>query len=204
MPVQKTQSSLFILDNRKFTTFYLKDNNGKLWVVSSDYCFFSGCSYLVTIDPVLTESNNDLILVETPILHFAGLKFSSCLRELTNLIAITCVGKFWILHTPQKSLPKKILAKFSYPPPPKKKKKKNLESKISNPKNPSIIPVTWNLKYPTWGWALLCFLYMKSIRELATFIHPVSDPNLFLCNSLLQCWDPSQRVLTILLIAKYT
>ena len=63
-------------------------------MVSSDYSFFSGCSYLVTIDPVLTESNNDLILVETPILHFAGLKFSSCLRELTNLIAITCVGKF--------------------------------------------------------------------------------------------------------------
>ena len=63
------------------------------WLVS-DYCFFSGCSYLVTIDPVLTESNNDLILVETPILHFAGLKFSSRLRELTNLIAITCVDKF--------------------------------------------------------------------------------------------------------------
>ena len=61
---------------------------------SSDYCFFSGCSYLVTIDPVLTESNNDLILVESPILHFAGLRFSSRLRELTNLIAITCVGKF--------------------------------------------------------------------------------------------------------------
>ena len=90
-------------------------------MVGSDYCFFSGCSYLVTIDLVPTESNNDLILVETPILHFAGLKFSSRFRELTNLIAFTCVGKFWILNTPQKSLPKKILAKFSSPPPPQKK-----------------------------------------------------------------------------------
>ena len=150
---KKTQSSLFILDNRKFTTFYLKDNNGKLWVVSSDYSFFSGCSYLVTIDPVLTESNNDLILiVETPILHFAGLKFSSRLRELTNHNREYLCRQILNLEYPQKSLPKKILAKFSYPyPPPPPSKKKKLELKISNPKNPSIIPVTWNLEYPTWG-----------------------------------------------------
>ena len=38
------------------------------------------------------------------------------------------------------SHPKKILAKFSYPP-------KIPESKLSNPQNPPIIPVTWNPKY---------------------------------------------------------
>lgn len=50
----------------------------------SDYCFFSGCSYLVIID-VLTESKyNDLIPVETPILHFAGLKFSSRFERINK------------------------------------------------------------------------------------------------------------------------
>ena len=39
---------------------------------------------------------------------------------------------------------KKILAKFSYP-------KRILESKISNPKNPSIISVTKNPEYLHWG-----------------------------------------------------
>ena len=39
---------------------------------------------------------------------------------------------------------KKILAKFSYP-------KRILESKISNPKNPSIISVTKNREYLHWG-----------------------------------------------------
>ena len=180
-------------------------------MVSSDYCFFSGCSYLVTIDPVLTESNNDLILIETPILHFAGLKFSSRLRELTNLIAITCVDKFWILNTPQKSLlnsshPKKYLPNFPTPPtlPPPPQKKFGIED--FKPKKSFNHPchLKSGVLYPTWGWAPLCFLYMNSIRELATYIHLVSDPNLFLWNSLLQYWDPSQRVLTTLPIAKYT
>ena len=39
---------------------------------------------------------------------------------------------------------KKIIAKFSYP-------KRILESKISNPKNPSIISVTKNREYLNWG-----------------------------------------------------
>ena len=47
------------------------------------YCFFSVCSYLVTKD-VLTESNNDLIHVETPILHFAGLKFSTRFERINK------------------------------------------------------------------------------------------------------------------------
>ena len=100
-------------------------------MVTSDYSFFSGCSYLVTIDPVLTESNNDLILiVETPILHFAGLKFSSRLRELTNHNREYLCRQILNLEYPQKSLPKKILAKFSYPypPPPPPKKKIGIEN----------------------------------------------------------------------------
>ena len=37
--------------------------------------------------------------------------------------------------------PKKILTKFSYP-------RKSWHQKILNPKNPLIIPVTWNSEYP--------------------------------------------------------
>ena len=113
---------------QKIYNFYLKDNNGKLWVVSSDYSFFSGCSYLVTIDPVLTESNNDLILiVETPILHFAGLKFSSRLRELTNHNRDFLCRQILNLEYPPKIPSKKntcqIFLPLPYPPPPLQKKK---------------------------------------------------------------------------------
>ena len=41
----------------------------------------------------------------------------------------------------QIKLPKKILAKFSYP-------KKSRNRKFQTPKNPWIIPVTWNPEYP--------------------------------------------------------
>ena len=49
--------------------------------MSGSVCFFSGCSYTVTVD-VLTESN--LILVETPILHFSGLEFSSRFERINK------------------------------------------------------------------------------------------------------------------------
>ena len=53
-------------------------------------------------------------------------------------------------------LPEKILVKYSFPP-------KILESKISNPKNPSIIPVTLNPEYllPALGPWSLSFKYVK-------------------------------------------
>ena len=95
-------------------------------MVSSDYSFFSGCSYLVTIDPVLTESNNDLILiVETPILHFAGLKFSSRLRELTNHNHDYLCRQILNLEYPPKIPSQKNTCQIFLPPsppPPKKKK----------------------------------------------------------------------------------
>ena len=46
--------------------------------------------------------------------------------------------------TTQIKLPKKILAKFSYP-------KKSRNRKFQTQKNPPIIPVIWNPEYPPWG-----------------------------------------------------
>ena len=54
-----------------------------------------------------------------------------------------------LFNTPQKiptqiKLPKKILAKFSYP-------KKSQNRKFQTQKNPSIIPVSWNPEYLPWA-----------------------------------------------------
>ena len=64
---KKSQSSLFILDNRKWTTFSIKDDNGKLWVEVIIFTFWDAA---VTVD-VLTGSNNDVNFFETQtyILH---------------------------------------------------------------------------------------------------------------------------------------
>ena len=62
---KKSWSSLSILDNGKRRTafFILEDDNGKFWVKSSGRCYFSECSSDCRF--VLTESNNDVKLVET-------------------------------------------------------------------------------------------------------------------------------------------
>ena len=52
------------------TTFYLKDNNGKLWVDVIVVIFFIATG---TVD-VLTPSNNDVKLVETWTVYFANVK----------------------------------------------------------------------------------------------------------------------------------
>ena len=57
---KKSWSSLFILDNGKRRT---EDDNGKFWVELSGRCYFSECSSDCRC--VLTESNNDVKLVET-------------------------------------------------------------------------------------------------------------------------------------------
>ena len=54
-----------------------------------------------------------------------------------------------VLNTPKntylnQATPRKYLPKFSYP-------KKSRNRKFQTPKNPSIIPVTWNPEYPCWG-----------------------------------------------------
>ena len=64
---KKLQSSLFILNNRKCTTFYIKDDNGKLWVKVIIVTFFNAEA---TVD-VLTASNNDVNFAETQTVHFA-------------------------------------------------------------------------------------------------------------------------------------
>ena len=58
---KKSHLHLFILDNRKRRTFYLKDNNGKSWVDVIVVIFFIAVG---TVD-VLTASNNYVKLVET-------------------------------------------------------------------------------------------------------------------------------------------
>ena len=42
----------------------------------------------------------------------------------------------------------KIINKFTFPPPPKKR---SWNGKFHPQKNPSTIPVTWNLEYSPWG-----------------------------------------------------
>ena len=53
---KKSRSSLFILNNRKWITFYLKDDNGKLWVKVIIVTFLDA---VATVD-VLTASHNDV------------------------------------------------------------------------------------------------------------------------------------------------
>ena len=61
------QSSLFILDNRKWITFYIKDDNGNLWVEVIIFTFLDAVAAL----DVLTTSSNDVNFVETQTVHFA-------------------------------------------------------------------------------------------------------------------------------------
>ena len=58
---KKSRMRLLIFANRKRRTFYLKDNNGKLWVDVIVVIFFIAVG---TVD-ILTASNNDVKLVET-------------------------------------------------------------------------------------------------------------------------------------------
>ena len=68
---KKSRLSLFILDNRKKQTFYLKDDNGKLWV-EVIIATFLGAVHVTTVD-VLTASNNDVKLGETQTVSIACL-----------------------------------------------------------------------------------------------------------------------------------
>ena len=64
---KKSRSRFFILDNRKWTTFYIKDDNGKLWV---EVIIFTFLDAVATVD-VLTARKGDVNFVETQIVHFA-------------------------------------------------------------------------------------------------------------------------------------
>ena len=55
-----------IIDNRKSTTFHLKDDNGKLWVQVLVTFLDAGATVCV-----LTTNNKDDNLVETRTVHFA-------------------------------------------------------------------------------------------------------------------------------------
>ena len=57
MSYKKQQPRLFILDNKKWKNFCLKEDNGKLWVELIIVTFLVA---VVTVD-VLTTSSNDLL-----------------------------------------------------------------------------------------------------------------------------------------------
>ena len=92
-PCKKSQSSLFILDNRKWELFMLKmimaNNNGWKWSL-----LLNSLDAGVTAD-VLTANNNDLNIDETRTIHFAWLFKNRplVLKEQTNSTAIPHVGK---------------------------------------------------------------------------------------------------------------
>ena len=77
---KKLQSSLFILGNRKWRTFHLKDDNGKLWV---EVIIVTFLDVSATVD-VLTARNNDLKLPETRTVRFARLKLSFCFGKINK------------------------------------------------------------------------------------------------------------------------
>ena len=66
---KKSQWSLFILDNRKWKTFYIKGDDGKSWVEVINVTFFNA----VANEDVLVASNNDIDFFETQTVQFAWL-----------------------------------------------------------------------------------------------------------------------------------
>ena len=64
---KKWLSSLFILDDKKYRTFHVKDDYGKLWLEMPVATFLNAAA---TVD-VLAANNNDVISVETRAVHFA-------------------------------------------------------------------------------------------------------------------------------------
>ena len=63
---KKWLSSLFILDDKKYRTFHVKDDNSK-WLKMHVATFLNAAA---TAD-VLAANNNDLISVDTRAVHFA-------------------------------------------------------------------------------------------------------------------------------------
>ena len=87
---KKSRLSLFILDNRKWRPFHLKDDNVKIWVEVIIVTFL----YAVATVDVLMANSNDVNLAKTRYVRFARL-WSRCLVliEQTNSTAIT---RYWV------------------------------------------------------------------------------------------------------------
>ena len=81
---KKSQSTLFILGNRKWITFYIKDDNGKLWVevIIVIIIFFYG----IATEDVIVVINNDVNFIETQRIHFAWLNRSLFRFERINKV----------------------------------------------------------------------------------------------------------------------
>ena len=83
---KKSQSTLFILGNRKWITFYIKDDNGKLWVevIIVIIIFFYG----IATEDVIVVINNDVNFIETQRIHFAWLNRSLFRFERINKVDV--------------------------------------------------------------------------------------------------------------------
>lgn len=55
---KKSRSSLFILVGRKYTTIYLKDDNGKLWVELNIVTFLDGVATVIGIGTKVHQCNS--------------------------------------------------------------------------------------------------------------------------------------------------
>ena len=78
---KRSRLSLFILDNKKWRIFNLKNDNGKLW---AEVIIVSFLDAIATVD-VLTATNTDVKLVDTRTVQFARLKSSSCFERINKL-----------------------------------------------------------------------------------------------------------------------
>ena len=88
---KKSPPSLIILEDKKWRTFYIKDNNGK-WVEVIIVTFLDA---VATVD-VLTASKNDVTHVETRTVHFSRPKSSFRFESDYSY----CIGKFYHLFAP--------------------------------------------------------------------------------------------------------
>ena len=94
---KKSRLSLFILDNRKWRPFHLKDDNVKIWVEVIIVTFL----YPVATLDVLMANSNDVNLAKTRYVHFAwSWNRRPVLIEWTNSAAITGIGKFYHMFAP--------------------------------------------------------------------------------------------------------
>ena len=95
---RKLQSSLFILDKRKWNIFSSIDASGKLWVkVIMANTFLDA----VTNADVLTESNNEVKLVDDSSSKFARLKSSSYWESKETRPRLTVLANFTTYLPPE-------------------------------------------------------------------------------------------------------
>ena len=78
----KSPPSLIILEDKKWRTFYIKDDNGKLWVEVIIVAFLDAVG---TVDVLTPAIKNDVKHVEARTVHFSRPKPSFCFERISTL-----------------------------------------------------------------------------------------------------------------------